>query len=112
MAAGELSHRIAFEERALQSDGYGNARGAFEERFIVWAKVQARFGGETVMAARLSGQQPVTIMVRQNSRTLQVTEAWRARDAESGMLYNIRSIVDPDDRGAWLELLCQAGVAT
>jgi head-tail adaptor len=112
VGAGDLRHRIAFEKRETVSDGYGNDEGDFAEQFIVSAALQARFGGETVTAARLTGQQPVTITVRQSSVTLQVTPDWRARDARSGTVYNIRSIADPDDGGAWLEMLCQSGTAT
>ena len=111
-SAGELRHRIAFDKRTDVDDGYGNpVSGPFTEQFVVSAKVQAKFGGEAVTAARLTGQQPVNITVRQSSSTLTIGTDWRARDARSGTVYAIRSIVDPDDGGAWLELLCQSGVA-
>ncbi|MGY3607670.1 MULTISPECIES: phage head closure protein [unclassified Bradyrhizobium] len=110
-SAGQLSHRIAFDKRQDIDDGYGNTQSDFVEQFVVWAGVQAKFGGETVTAARLAGQQPLTITVRQSSKTEQVTTDWRARDARSGEIYNIRSIVDPDDSGAYFEMLCQSGVA-
>lgn len=110
--AGDLRHRIAFEKRETVADDYGNEEGDFSEQFTVAAAVQAKFGGEAVTAARLTGQQPVTITVRQSSNTRQVTTDWRARDARSGTIYNIRSIADPDDGRAWLEMLCQSGAAT
>ena len=111
-SAGDLRHRIAFDKRVEVDDGYGNTRGDFAEQFVVWAQVQARFAGEAVQAARLSGQQTVTITVRQSSRTEEVTPDWRARDARSGQVYAIRSgPVDPTDDGAFYEFLCQTGVA-
>lgn len=109
--AGELSHRVAFDRRRNADDGYGNTTAEWVEQFVVAAKVKARFGGESFDQARLAGQQPVTIVVRQSSDTLQIAADWRARDARAGTEYAIRSIVDPDDGGAWLELLCQTGVA-
>lgn len=111
-AAGELTHKVAFDVRTNGDDGYGNPVEDFVEQFIVSAKVQPKFGGETVLASRLAGQQPVLIVVRQSSQTVQITPEWRCRDARSGTEYNIRSIVDPDDSGKFLELLCQSGVAT
>lgn len=111
-SAGDLRHRIAFEVRTPEEDGFGNSEGPFVEQFVMAAKVQAKFGGENVKAARLSGEQPVTIVVRQCEQTGRITPDWRARDVRSGTIYNIRSIADPDDRGQWLELLCQSGVAT
>jgi len=64
-----------------------------------------------VTAARLVGQQPVTITVRQNSLTRLITTEWRAIDVNEGTEYAIRSIVDPDDDGAFFEILSQVGVA-
>lgn len=111
--AGELRHKISFQTRAEVDDGFGNPiSGEWEEQFTVYAKVQAKFGGEAVTAARLQGQQPITIVVRQSSQTVLIKENWRAVDAREGTEYAIRSIVDPDDGGAWLELLCQSGVAS
>lgn len=115
-AAGELRHRVAFEKRQDVNpdapDDFGNTQSVFVEQFVVAAKVQARFGGETVTAARLTGQQPFTITIRQSNQSRQITTDWRARDAKSGELYNIRSITDPDDSRAWFDMLCQSGVAT
>lgn len=110
--AGELRHRVAFDKRVDVDDGHGNTQGAFVEQFIVSAKVQAKFGGEAVTAARLTGQQPVTIVVRQSSQTRQIAVDWQARDVNSGQVYAIRSIVDPDDRRAFFEILTQIGVAS
>lgn len=113
--AGELRHRIGFFRRPVVSDGYGNNVGEFpaEPEFECAAKVQTKFGGETVLAQRLAGQQTATITVRQSLAALAVTADWRAQDMREGTIWNIRSgPVDPDDGGAWLEFLCQSGVAT
>jgi hypothetical protein len=113
--AGELRHRVAFDKRQDVNpdapDDLGNIQSVFVEQFVVSAKVQAKFGGETVIAARLQGQQPVTIIVRQSSKTNLITPDWRARDARDGTEYAIRSIVDPDDSGAWWEIITQTGAA-
>ncbi len=109
--AGQLRHRIAFDKRIAVDDGMGNEEGDWQEQFQVSAAVRAKMGGEAVAAARLSGQQPATITVRSSSNTRQVTTDWRARDVHQGTIYNIRSIADPDGLRAWLDMLCQSGVA-
>lgn len=114
MGAGELRHRITFDKREdVNPDApldLGNVQSAFVEQFTVWAAVQAKLGGETVTAARLTGQQPVNITVRQSSLTKQIGTDWRARD-NAGTVYAIRSIIDPEDDGAYFEILTQTGVA-
>lgn len=111
--AGQLKHRIAFDKRTLADDDYGNkVSGPFTEQFVVAAFMQARFGGESVMAARLTGQQPVTVTVRQSAQTRLIATDWQIRDTRTGAVYAIRSIADPDDARVWFEILCQSGVAS
>lgn len=110
-SGGSLRHRITFDQRADVDDGFGNTQAGWAEQFTVWAEVKAKLGGETVTAARLQAQNTVTITVRQSAKTSLIAEDWRARDVPEGIEYAIRSIVDPDDSGAWWEILCQTGVA-
>jgi hypothetical protein len=114
--AAELRHKVAFDKREdVNPDApldLGNTQSQFVEQFIVAAKIQAKFGGETVTAARLTGQQPVTIIVRRSSQTVLIGADWRARDVRSGTEYAITSPpVDPDDQRNWLEMLAKTGVA-
>lgn len=112
MAAGGMRARLSFERRAYADDGAGNAEeaGPFEAQFFRAARLVPLKGGEGVIASRLAGRQPVAIEVRSDIDTRTITTAWRAVDARSGALYNIRSIADMEQRGRWLTLMCEAGV--
>ncbi len=109
--AGDLRERIAFEMRVDADDGAGNRKGKFVEQFVCWAAVTAfRGGGEEVSAARLAGRQPVVIKVRWGARTKRITTAWRARDANTGEIYNIRTKPPAPKRDFFL-LHCESGAA-
>lgn len=110
MKAGSLYHLFAFDARDAVSDGAGNTQGAFVEQFQCNAGRLVLRGGETVMAARLEGRQPVILSVRAETRTNRITSDWRARDVRTGEVFNIRSIQPSEKRDA-IELLCEAGVA-
>jgi len=114
--SNSLRDRIAFERRVVASDGYGSRQGAFEQVFACDAQVRAKLGGEAVIASRLAGTQPVSITVRWSPRTAAVTPDWRARNVRTGTIYNIRTVVDPEQHtaqhGQWLEMTCEAGVPT
>lgn len=116
MSASELRERVAFELRLAPSrDDYGNTvTGEWREQFAVAARIKPNLGigSESIQAARLGGSQPVIIRVRQSRDTARVTPDWRVRDARKGTLYNIRSIANLDERGAYLDLLCVSGEAT
>lgn len=112
-AAGDLRWRVGFYRREVLDDGAGNIQGVFgaEAAFVVWAQIRPKLGGEGVFAARLQGKNPVNVTVRLSSNTAQVTTDWMAKDERSGEIFNIRSIIDPDGKRAWLEMLCEKGVA-
>lgn len=108
--SASLQHRVAFDSPAPQSDGQGGQISGWTEEFTIDAGFTWLRGGETVMAARLAGRQPVVMRVRKSTDTDQVTPAWRIRDALSGAVYNVRSIVPTDDR-RWYDITAESGVA-
>lgn len=112
--AGQLRHRLGFFKRQVTDDGFGNTETAFSDTpdFQVFGEVVARFGGEAVQAARLQGEQVYLLTVRQSSLTENVTTAWMAKDMNEGTIFAIQSgPVDPDDSGAFYEILVKSGVA-
>jgi head-tail adaptor len=117
MEAGELRSRIGFYLPVSSDDGYGNTASGFgaNPTYTVSTNIKPRLGGESVLAGRLTGTNLVNITVRQSSNTRTVTTAWLVKDERSGVIYNIRSIIDPDEgktgAGTWLEMLCEKGVA-
>lgn len=110
-AAADLRQRVAFESQAAGDDTFGGTQGAWVEQFVRRARVWYRLGSEPVIAQRLAGVQPVEITVRADEQTETVTAAWRVRDANSGALFNIRSVA-PDETGFFIKMTCEAGVAT
>lgn len=118
MAAPLLNH-VAFDEPTQADNGQGGTISGWLERFCTRAHFKYLRGGETVLQARLSGQQTVVVKVRNSAAARSITPVWRMRDLHRGstagefpgVIYNIRSIIPSDDR-LYLELTCQSGVAT
>lgn len=111
MSAGELRERVTFAKRETVDDGYGNVVGDFVDQFSTWARVTPMRGGETVMAARLAGRQPVAIKVRYTAETMAIAPDWRAKNAVTGEEYAVHSIANMDERRAYLTIMAEAGVA-
>lgn len=109
--AGSLSERIGFEAEVEGDDGYGGVVVGFAEQFVEPARLEPRVGSETVIASRLQGLQPYTMTVRSNERTRTITQAWRARNKRTGVLYAIKAAVNIDERNQWIELLVVQGEA-
>lgn len=110
--AGALNHRVTFSKRVEQIDDYGNAESPWVDQFTEPCRLIVRSGSEAVQASRLTGVQPYSLVVRGSSRTQAITPAWRAVNARTGTVYNIATVANPDERGAYLELLVTSGVAT
>lgn len=111
--AGSLNQRVTFQKRQVVPDPYGNdVTGPFADQFTEPARLVPRLGSETVIASRLQGIQPYTLTIRSSARSRQVTPAWRAVNARTGAIYNIKAIANPDEREAYLELLVVEGEAS
>lgn len=107
--AGDLRHRIAFEQRERIKDGAGNWQDEFAERFQRRAAFVYAGGGEAVMAARLEGRGILKVHVRSCSLTRTIRQDWRIRDVHTGTLYAIKEIDIETDR-QWVYLVVERGV--
>lgn len=108
--AGALRERLDAQSRVDGDDGWGNplpGAGDFATQFTVSAAMRPRTGGESVDAARLGGQQPYVVTVRNTAQTRSITTAWQLKDArdESRVFAVTSPPADPDGRNAWLEFL-------
>jgi SPP1 family predicted phage head-tail adaptor len=105
-SSGDLRAKITFQRRIETDDGYGNPiSGAWSDEFTVRARLMPKMGTEPVIASRMQGVQPYLMIIRSSTSTRLITPAWRAVNARSGVVYEIRAVANPDERGAWLELL-------
>jgi len=115
--AGRMRELLHFQRQGATPEGepdYGSPQaGDWETVFTAPAELVPMRGGEPVQAARLIGVQPYTVRIRSSTASRQVTPAWRAVDARNpARVFNIRTVTNPDQKGAWLDLLVDDGVAT
>lgn len=110
IGAGDLYYRVAFDKKGVGSDGGGGTTTAWSEQFQCRAAYKHLRGGEGIQAARLEGRHMQLVIVRASIASRQVTAEWRLRDARSGDVFAIRDVTVSNDR-AWVEILCERGVA-
>ncbi|MCV9907054.1 head-tail adaptor protein [Brucella sp. HL-2] len=121
--AGSLGSKVTFQRRENVDDGLGSTRGMWVDQFTVAARLTPKFGGnaEGLVASRLVSQQPYNLTVRASGKTRQITAAWRAYDARAGVavgdngeqrpnrVFGIKTVVNPDEQNAYLEMLVIEG---
>lgn len=106
--AGSLNQLLTFQQLAPidpNEPDYGETHSDYVDVFTAPARLTPRLGSETVIASRLQGIQPYTITVRSTLQSRMVTPAWRAVNARTGAVYDIKSVVNVDERNAYLEML-------
>jgi len=109
-----MRQRLHFQKRSIIDDGFGNeVAGPFVTVFTTAAELIPLRGGEPVQASRLVGVQPYTVRIRSCVAARDVTTSWRIVDARNAArVMNIRTVTNPDQKNAWLDLLVDDGVAT
>lgn len=115
--AGALRERLHCQKRGSEDDGWGGGpigQGPFETAFTVASGMRPRTGGEEATAARLGGQQPYIVTVRNSSQTRQITTGWQLVDARNAdRVFAVTSPpADPDGKNQWLEFLATEGVVS
>jgi head-tail adaptor len=114
MSGGELNRLISVQGRETSTDGYGNDVAETWADIITAepAAIRPLRGGESVIAAKLQSTGLVEIKVRYSERTAQIAETHRLVNARTpAEFYNIRYIEQPDQRGRYLVMTCERGVA-
>jgi head-tail adaptor len=110
MRAGRLNRRVSFQRLDQTSDEYGNVtQGTWAELFATWGNLRETTGREVIEGGALQAPMSGTLTVRGGSLARTVSEADSA--VVDGRRWNIRGITNPDQRGAWLELVVEREVA-
>lgn len=105
--AGDLRESVHFQQPTESDDGFGTIIvGPPETVFTTAARIQILRGGETVIAGRLAGRQTVAITVRWQSEFDDIDSTWRAVNARTGAIYNIKS-VEPNERRSFVNILTE-----
>lgn len=110
--AGDLSWRLRFEAPAYSDDGGGGVHAGFAPRFTVWAELFNAGGSEAVQAARLEGRWLARCRIRSSTATRTISTEWRAVDARTSEVWNIREVDAISEARAFILLAIEKGVAT
>lgn len=109
MSGRDLIESVVFDAPAFDADGVQD--GWVVGAYMCRAQFRYLRGSEPVVAARLSGRQPVVMTIRRSSVADTITTDWKIRDKRRGIEYNITAPPVPTDDRGWLEITCESGVA-
>ena len=98
---GTFRASIRIERLAAQSNVGGVTKTSWTSPTVLAsakrAKIEPKYGGEEVIAGRMSGRSKYTIWLLQDDVLRTVTNADRIVNNRTGEIYNIGTPVDPDN---------------
>lgn len=104
---GKMRAKVRFERLQGGRDAAGAPIQTWVALTTVSARVRYMRGGESVIAQRITGIQPVVVTVRGSAATRQIKLEDRGLDERTGKVLHIESLA-PDETGAFIEILCKA----
>jgi len=105
MQAGILRHRITLQSPINVPDGFGGFTVSWEDEFNAWADIDPPKGREYFAAGEK--QTEITTRVRVRYRA-GIKGSWRVKFGKR--IFDINSIIDPDERHRELILMCVENV--
>jgi len=107
MKIGSMRHAITFQNQGTARDAGGGISSGFSTLATVYANVKPTTGREVYKQGKVVGivSHEITVRYRED-----ITNATRI--SFDNKLFNIRGIINIDQRDRYLKLLCEEGVAT
>lgn len=112
MSAADLRGFLLFQKRGDADDGFGHStgNGPFATVFELRGQFIPAKGTEEVVNAAVQGLQSYTLRVRATASRKAINNAWRVVDKhDTSRVFNIVSVVDPDQRNRWLDVTVTQG---
>ncbi len=106
MRIGELRKQIIIQSENPTTDSAGGYVLAWTDVATVWAEIKPLSGNEVFTAQHLEGHITHHVLMRYRS---DVTTDMRL--SYNGRLFNIRAVLNMEERNQWTELLVEEGAA-
>jgi SPP1 family predicted phage head-tail adaptor len=108
MRIGELRKQVALQAETPTSDNAGGYALAWTTLATLWADIAPLNGNEVFAAQHLEGHVTHRVTLRYRSDVMITSEM---RILYNNRAFNIRSVLNTDERNRWLELLVEEGGA-
>ena len=104
---GQLRHPITLQGQGTTRDAGGGISSGWSDIATIYADIRPKTGKEVYTQGKGVGSVSHEITVRYRT---DITNA--SRISYDSKLFNIRAIINVDERDRFLKLLCEEGVAT
>ncbi len=113
MSSGRMNKKLFFQTKTETADDGGGVAVTYTDSFSTFGMIEPRSGKERVFAMRLEGDVTHIITMRYNpSRTISVDDRIQYRPATGTRTFNIKSVLNPDERNRYYRIAVVEGEAT
>lgn len=105
MRAGHLRHRIVIQQSIITRDSYGQPVASWVSVATVWAAIEPLSGRELIAAQAVQSEITTRISLRYLPG---ITSAMRV--VHGTRIYNIKTLLNLDERNRELQLMCSEGL--
>jgi SPP1 family predicted phage head-tail adaptor len=103
--AGSLNKRATFQSLQSVSDGAGGSTQSWQDYVTVWAQLSPERAREKIQQGRIADNQAGVLRVRSSTATRLIDGTYRV--LVDGVVFNVRSNINPDSRNDMLEFLIE-----
>jgi len=103
MKAGELRHRLRLQSASKVTDGMGSYTTTWSTDATIWGAIWPQSGAEYVQHMLTQGEVTVKIRIRYRSG---VVIGKRFQKAIGSNIYNIKSVINWENRNVYLDCIC------
>jgi SPP1 family predicted phage head-tail adaptor len=100
--ASRLKSQLLLEEESLISDGLGGQTSTWNTVATLWAEISPISGKEQLFASQLNSSVRYRLMLRYRG---EVTTRMRLRDDTNNRIFNIRSVINVEEKKQLIEIL-------
>jgi SPP1 family predicted phage head-tail adaptor len=103
--AGSLNKRATFQSLVTTPDGAGGSTTGWADYVTVWAQLSPERAREKIQQGRIADNQAGVLRVRSSTATRLIDGTYRV--LVDGVVFNVRSNINPDSRNDMLEFLIE-----
>jgi SPP1 family predicted phage head-tail adaptor len=107
MSLGKMRHRIKIQSRDTTSDGAGGYSSSWDEFDEIWAYMKPASARENFKGMQIAEEKSYEFTIRYQSG---ISAGQRLK--YGSRLFNIKSVLNRDERNRYLDILAEEGVAT
>ena len=112
MSIGKMNRRLHFQTQTRTSDGAGSSSVSYSDNFTTFGMITPKTGRENLFGDQLEENITHIIKIRYRTDVSHKNRIQFRPDSNTTRTFNIKRVLNVNDRNRYLDLQCVEGVAT